>query len=173
MKAPDFIKNLTLLPLIKGQVTLNTTKKDFIDKLKKVTDPDFDLGRSFNTSGDKYTHEYQCEINGSNFKLRQIQKSGYKISLFSGTIVYGKLVETNGKLAFNYFIVYNIFTNLMIVSCTLLFLYSIISSLISLQFDYSVLVIFSLFYAIFVMTFTSTAEDDISFVQGLINFNSP
>src|ERR1022692_4652489 len=113
MKITNYFKDFKFFPIIRETVKIPTTQKVFLDKLKKVTEKDFDLVGSFNTSGEKHTHEYQSEINGTNFKLRRIQASGYKISPFIGTIVYGKIIEKEDGLTFKYFMIFNIFTNLL------------------------------------------------------------
>lgn len=114
MKFLNYLNDFHFFPLIVETVELDTSKADIYKKLKTVTEYPFDLIRSFNVTGDTYKHEYQSEINGDTFKLRRIQKSGYKINLFFGTIIYFRIIkETGNKTIVRYSILFNIFSNLL------------------------------------------------------------
>ena len=168
MKIKDFIVNFSFFPLKKGQVFLPTTIKSFFSKLDNITEKDFDLGQSFNVSVESYKHEYQSEINGSNFKLRRIQKPGYKSSVFTGTIVYGKLIKSDDHIILKYFAIFNIFTNIIFLIILIAGLYGAFVFLNSGLRDYSILLMFLCGYLVFLIVFDSEVSDDINFVESLI-----
>jgi hypothetical protein len=166
--------SFSLFPLKKGHVFLPTTAESFFTKLNKTTEKNFDFGRSFNVSGESNKHEYQSEINGSNFKLRRIQKPGYKSSLFVGTLVYGKVIESKDIIILKYFAVFNLFTNIIFLIILIAGLYCTFVFLNSGLRDYTIVLMFLCVYLVFLIGFDIEVSDDINFVDSIIrSYNVP
>ena len=184
MNIKDYIKDFKLFPLVKGEFVLPTTKKEFVKKVNATTERGFNLVGSFNVEGEKHNHDYQSEIDGNNVKFRQIQSrrsedeilvgavTGYRRSMFTGTIIYSKLTETaENNLVFKYYIVFNVFSNLICLLFILGNLYAIVILLTSgfSDINIKILLVCLLGYIICLTTFNSYARTNASFIKSLVN----
>ena len=168
MKTRDFIVNFSFFPLKNGKVTLPTTAKSFLSKLGNITEKDFDFGQFLNVTGESHKHEYQSEISNSTFKLRRIQKPGYKASSFTGTIIYGKLIESKDQVILKYFATFNVFTTILFLIILMAGLYGVFVFLNSGLSDYTLLMMFLFCYLVFLVIFDSEISTDINFIESLI-----
>ena len=169
MKIKDFLINFSFVPLKKGQVLLPTTAKLFLNKLDNITEKDFALGQFFNYPGESHRHNYQCEINGTTFKLRRIQNNTVR-PRFIWTVVYCKLIESKDIVTLKYFAIFNIFANILFLIISLAGLYGVFIFFNSEFSEYKLLLVFLFAYLVFLILFNWDASDDINFVKSLTRF---
>jgi len=169
MKFLNYFDDFHFFPLIFKTIELNTTKADIY---KKVTEYPFDLIRSMNVAGDEYKHEYQSEINGDRFKLRKIQKSGYKTKeVFSGSIIYFKIIkEEEKKTVVRYLITFNLFNNLLLILFLLCFVYGIWTLINSHFSDFNLIIISLIGYFISLTLYDSEIIQDVNFITRLTDY---
>jgi hypothetical protein len=161
-------KIMTIFPLIKGEEKLKTTKKDFISKLKVLTEKNYPLLRPTNVGYDENLKEYARELYDDSFTLWKIPDPGFQLSPFIFTVIQARLIENKGSLTLKYFIRFNIWTYILvacIVLCSLYLLYD--SIFLSKHFELKTSLIIIIPYPISLLVFIGCAKGDKEFIRKL------
>ena len=159
---------MKIFPLTIGQVSLNTNRKDFLKKLSSETASGFNLFRVKEKGDLKNNKAYESEFYNNFFMLRSNPIYDSKISPFIKTIIYGKIIEKDGRVIFRYWISFNVFTCIIFISIIISMIYSLYHSFFSVnQNAFKLMLISIVGYLIFIGIFNSDAKDDKYFIDGL------
>ena len=158
---------MTLFPLIKGQEELKTTRKDFMSKLKGLTEKEYPLIRPTSVSYGENLKEYARELYDDSFKLWKIPSPGIQLSPFIFTVIQARLIENADSLTLKYFIRFNIWSYIL-VACTMFSsIYLLFDCIFISKFDLKTLLIILIPYPLFMWIFKSCASNDKEFIGKL------
>lgn len=161
---------MTIFPLIKGQVELKTTKKNFISKIKKLTEKEYPLIRPTYVSEDENLKEYARELYDDSFILWKIPSPGFQPTPFLFTIIHGRIIEKGDCITLKYFIRFNIWSNILIIGICIATFYLLYDNIfLSNHFDLMSWLIILISYLFFIFIFREGALKDKVFVEKLMN----
>ena len=158
---------MIIFPLIKGHEELKTTKKDFISKLKALTEKDYQLIRPTNVGYDENLKEYARELYDDSFNLWKIPSSGIQLSPFIFTVIQARLIVNGDSLTLKYFIRFNIWSYILVTCDILGSLYLLYDNIFLSKFDLTSSLIIIIPYPLFIWVFRGCALDDKEFIRKL------
>ena len=159
---------MRIFPVVKGQIEINTTKEDFIAKLRKVTEADYPLIRATSVSYDERLREYARELYEDSFMLWKIPSPGMKLSPFLFTTIHGRLIEIENKVILKYHIRFNLGACLLTLAILLVSFYLLYEIIfVSVLFDLKSWVLLLISYPLEMWVFNDCASDDEKFLKKL------
>lgn len=158
---------MKILPFLKGEFEIYISEIEFKGILKKKTIKGFDIYRwltPFNNTDNNI--DYECEIYNKYFKIRRLRKSISIQSPFIGTIVYGKIYKYKEIKIIKYYIIFNVFTNILFLITNILF---VIYCVLNNQLDLTNLIFIILMYFIWCSIYDYNSDFDLSFLKHIKN----
>ena len=158
---------MTIFPLIKGQEELKQTKKDFISKLKVLTEKNYPLLRPTSVGYDENLKEYARELYDDTFTLWKIPSPGIQLSPFIFTVIQARLKENGNSLTLKYFIRFNIWSYILVACIIFTTVYLLFDCIFISEFDLKTSLLILIPYPLFLWVFNSCASDDKEFIKKL------
>jgi hypothetical protein len=158
---------MTIFPLIIGQNELRTTKKEFISKLKVLTEKNYPLLRPTSVGYDENLKGYARELYDQTFKVWKIPSPGIQLSPFIFTVIQARLQENGESLTLKYFIRFNIWSYILVACFIFTSVYLLFDSIFISGFDLKTSLLILVPYPLFMRVFGSCASDDKEFIKKL------